>query len=154
MNPPTWEWLDRIETVGPETLVAAASFPPHRFAVEDHFPGCPLVPGVLLTEAMAQAAGWWVAWREGFMGKCLLARLDEVVFRLPVVPGEAIRVEVGELVVDGARRGVHGGLWRDGVLVASARVGLRFFRFEEPGSPWRMPLNQEWLRERFARLRG
>lgn len=153
MRAERWEWLERIERVGPGSLVGTASFSPDRYASGDHFPGTPLVPGVLLLEAMAQAAGWWVAWGESWKGKAVLARVDEAVFRHPVVPGEPVQVIAEELAADGVRRSVRCRVMGAEVMVASAWIGLRFYRFDERGSPWRPPLDEAWMKARWKALR-
>ncbi len=154
MSGERWEWLDRIEAIGPEGLTGRALFPPGSYASEDHFPGRRVVPGVLLLEAMAQATGWWAAWAEGFAGKGVLARVDDTVFRHPAVPGEPVRVCAEGLVVDGPRRAARCRIEGGSGVVASAWIGLRFFRFKEPDSPWCPPLNEAWMRARFERLRA
>ncbi|GAB4244801.1 MAG: hypothetical protein OHK005_09810 [Candidatus Methylacidiphilales bacterium] len=153
MSTERWEWLEQIERVGPEGLMGWASFPPDRFASGDHFPGTPLVPGVLLLEAMAQAAGWWVAWGESWTGKAVLARVDEAVFRRPVIPGEPVQVFAKGLAADGARRSARCRVEGANGTLASAWIGLRFFRFDEPGGPWRPPLGPAWMKARWEALR-
>jgi UDP-N-acetylglucosamine acyltransferase len=65
-----------------------------------HFPGQPVMPGVLICEAMAQVGGM-LAYRsqDGVEGRkaMALAALDRVRFRRPVVPGDQLRVEVTAL---------------------------------------------------------
>ncbi|NLG75947.1 MAG: beta-hydroxyacyl-ACP dehydratase, partial [Xanthomonadaceae bacterium] len=56
----TFQMLDSIETLDREghTLVALAHVPASSSVFEGHFPGYPIMPGVLLLETMAQAAGY------------------------------------------------------------------------------------------------
>lgn len=91
---------------------------------EGHFPGYPVFPGVLIVEAMAQAAGVLAFWTEGSKGEgaAYFTSIDKVRFRKPVVPGETLRLEL-----DLIRR--RGKLWRfqghayvDGQLVAEGEV--------------------------------
>jgi len=78
-------------------IVATYTFPPDAYFFKGHFPGRPVVPGVLLIEAMAQAAGVLgyktigCTWREK---GALLIRVDKVVFRKPVLPGEELVMEL------------------------------------------------------------
>ena len=60
-----------------------------------HFPGHPIMPGVLIIEAMAQAAAIWAmsagTVRPGML--CVLAGVDSARFRRQVVPGDFLRLE-------------------------------------------------------------
>lgn len=60
-----------------------------------HFPDEPVMPGVLMIEALAQAAAVGLAVREGLEGSRIgyLAAVDEARFRRKVVPGDTLRLE-------------------------------------------------------------
>jgi 3-hydroxyacyl-[acyl-carrier-protein] dehydratase len=60
-----------------------------------HFPGRPIMPGVLMVEALAQTAGVGVMTLDEYRGKLgLFAGIDECRFRRMVVPGDTLRLEV------------------------------------------------------------
>jgi 3-hydroxyacyl-[acyl-carrier-protein] dehydratase len=60
-----------------------------------HFPGLPVMPGVLQVEALAQTMGVYVAKQPGFGDRIgLFAGIDEVRFKRVVVPGDVLRLEV------------------------------------------------------------
>ncbi len=89
-----------------------------------HFPGHPVMPGVLIVESMAQTAAVLVVETEGSeAGKLVyLMSIDGVRFRRPVMPGDQLRVHVAK-----ARRRIN--VWRftcvarvDGVDVAEATL--------------------------------
>ncbi len=73
---------------------------------QGHFPGRPVMPGVLIIEAMAQAGGvlsYMTAREQDPHAIYYLAAVDEARFRSPVVPGDRLEIEVA---VDNVKRGV------------------------------------------------
>ena len=75
------------------SATALKTFRPEDPVFEDHFPGFPVVPGVLLTEAMGQTAGWALAARLAPERFPLLLMVEKAKFRRFVRPGEEIRLE-------------------------------------------------------------
>jgi beta-hydroxyacyl-ACP dehydratase FabZ len=60
-----------------------------------HFPGNPVMPGVLIIECMAQASGLLLYQRQAAVHKIAhLMTVDDAKFRRPVVPGDQLRIEV------------------------------------------------------------
>lgn len=127
-----FEMVDRVLEHTPERLVAAARVPDASPVFEGHFPGFPLLPGVLMIEAMAQAAGWLLIRRSGFTRIAVLAKVGEAKLRGMVRPGAALTV-AAELVHDGSGYAVlRGSLTEGGGRAADAELTLKTLPFPAP----------------------
>ena len=90
-----------------------------------HFPGAPVMPGVLIVEAIAQTAGLVVV---DFMGKDAEGKLvyfmtiDNARFRRPVTPGDAMYIHVEKLQSRGAVWKFQGTVKVDGKVCAEAKI--------------------------------
>ena len=87
--------IDRIAdlNVGERTICVEAQVPRENTIFEGHFPGYPLMPGVLLIEAMAQTSGWLLIALNKFERMPFLAAVKEAKMRSFVSPGDLLRVE-------------------------------------------------------------
>jgi len=95
---------------------------------QGHFPGNPIMPGVLIIEAMAQVGGVLarlsipnVMEREE-IGEIVFVSMDKVKFRKPVVPGDQIRFEAEALRTGARIWKMAGKAFVDGDLVAEANL--------------------------------
>lgn len=89
-----------------------------------HFPGKPVMPGVLIVESMAQTGGLLLLQEIPDREKKLLyfVAIDDARFRRPVVPGDQLRVEVTVLAFRGDFCKLEGKATVDGQLVAEATL--------------------------------
>src|ERR1700722_2273902 len=98
-----FQLIDRIVDlkVGERTITVEAQVPQNSTVFEGHFPGYPIMPGVLLIEAMAQTSGWLLLAMMKFERMPFLAAVKEAKMRGFVAPGELLTIDAG-LVHDGS----------------------------------------------------
>ena len=93
-----WRWVDRIETMELGTSARGwVTFPTDTFFFADHFPGFPVVPGVILLEAMAQLSGKLIGYtvrkERGDWPFPILSMANNVKFRKFVRPDQEVVLE-------------------------------------------------------------
>jgi len=98
-----FQLIDRILDLNPEekTIAVEAQVPKQSTIFEGHFPGHPIMPGVLLIESMAQTSGWLLLAVFNFQRMPFLASVKEAKMRGFVSPGELLKVEAS-LVHEGS----------------------------------------------------
>lgn len=118
--------VDRVvEVRAGERIVALKNVSLNEPYLAGHFPGTPIMPGVLICESLAQAGEILAERTRGSSCAIELVGLDAVRFRRPVVPGEQLRLEV---TLAGRRHGLwemRGRASVDGEVVAEAFLRLR-----------------------------
>jgi 3-hydroxyacyl-[acyl-carrier-protein] dehydratase len=103
-------------------IVAIKSVTINEAHFQGHFPGKPVMPGVLILESMAQAGGLLLLQEIPDRDQKLLylASMDKVRFRRPVVPGDQLRIEVDILTWKGDLCKIDAKAFVDGALATEA----------------------------------
>jgi 3-hydroxyacyl-[acyl-carrier-protein] dehydratase len=142
-----FEMVDRVEQLDLEAAAirVRASVPEHSSVFEGHFPGYPLVPGVLLIEAMAQASGYLLLALNGLSRMPFLASVKAANFRTMVLPGAILQIEARR-EHDGSGYAVMAAkVHTENRLAADANMMLRIVEFPNAAL-------EACMRERAARL--
>jgi beta-hydroxyacyl-ACP dehydratase FabZ len=116
--------VDRIEELETERIVGIKNVTANEPFFTGHFPDYPVMPGVLIIEAMAQVAGVLVLKQiENYKNKqVLLAGVNEAKFRKPVRPGDQLRIEIKLIRFRPSMAKVTGVATVDGAVVAEAEI--------------------------------
>ena len=117
--------VDRVDEVGADKLIARKLVTRNEPHFEGHFPGHPVMPGVLIIEALAQAGALLAAHAVGFNPEThviYFMSIDKAKFRKPVVPGDVLTLEVVPLRKGGAIWKLRGEAKVGDVLVAEAEL--------------------------------
>lgn len=116
--------IDRIiEMRGTESCIGIKNVSNNEPFFQGHFPGHPVMPGVLIVEAMAQTAGALVlnGLGTGAEGKIVyFMSIDRAKFRKPVIPGDVVHVHVNKIQNRGPVWKFNGQAKVDGIVVAEA----------------------------------
>ncbi len=87
--------VDAVESIKDDSIVAYKYVTGKEDFFRGHFPGFPVMPGVLIIEAMAQAMAVMILQRPEYRGKLgFFGGMDKVRFKRKVIPGDTLRLEV------------------------------------------------------------
>ena len=126
-----FQMVDRITALDPDArcIQAECQVPETSPVFEGHFPGHPILPGVLMIETMAQTGGWLLLAVLRFQRMPFLAQVKEAKMRSFVVPGQTLRAEA-RLLHDGSGYAVVAGrISAEGRKVADAEITYRVVPF-------------------------
>ena len=129
-----FQLIDRIVdlNVGEGTITVEAQVPKHNTIFEGHFPGYPIMPGVLLIEAMAQSGGWLLIALTKFERMAFLASVKEGKMRSFVNPGDLLTINV-RLVHEGSGYAVtEAKIHVKGELRSNATISFGVIPFPNP----------------------
>jgi 3-hydroxyacyl-[acyl-carrier-protein] dehydratase len=134
--------IDRILEFDPagRTIRAEAIVPTQSTIFEGHFPGHPLMPGVLLLETMAQASGWLIIGLTNFTRMPFLAAFKEAKLRSFVTPGQSL-IARAELLHQGSGFAMtKAEIQLDGKRVCNAEITFRVVEF--PSTAFRTSMQE------------
>ncbi len=116
--------VDRIVELEAERIVGIKNVTANEPFFIGHFPDFPVMPGVLIVEAMAQTAGVLIlnSIPDRHNKLVLLVSVDAAKFRRPVVPGDQLRMDMTVIRRKGSVAKMAGKAYVDGLLVAEAEV--------------------------------
>jgi 3-hydroxyacyl-[acyl-carrier-protein] dehydratase len=124
-------WIDRVEELEPGVRCVAVKFvDPENPIFAGHFPAKPILPGVLLIEAVAQTAGVMLgsaapqADAGARAGVALLGAVNRFKFLKPVTPGQELRIETKKMTEAGRMAYIGGTVWVDGEMVATGELSV------------------------------
>jgi 3-hydroxyacyl-[acyl-carrier-protein] dehydratase len=126
--------IDRIIDlrIGEKIITVEAQVPENNTIFEGHFPGYPIMPGVLLIEAMAQTSGWLVIGLTKFERMPFLGAVKEAKMRGFVSPGDLLTIDAG-IVHEGSGFAITSAKVRvGGELKCGATLIFRHIPFPNP----------------------
>jgi 3-hydroxyacyl-[acyl-carrier-protein] dehydratase len=129
-----FQLIDRIVELdlAGRKISSEATIPTASTIFEGHFPGYPLMPGVLLIESMAQTSGWLLVAMNAFKRMPFLAAVKEAKLRTFATPGQVLSI-TAQLDHEGSGYAMtKASVKRDGIAICDATLTFRVLDFPNP----------------------
>jgi len=125
--------VDRIESLQPgKRIVTTKALSLAEEYLADHFPTFPVLPGVLMLEALTQSAAWLVRVEQDFANSIIvLKKAQNVRYAHFVAPGNCLRCEVDVVSIDGGSAKFKGTGHVGDKLAVSAKLELACFNLAD-----------------------
>jgi 3-hydroxyacyl-[acyl-carrier-protein] dehydratase len=129
-----FQLIDRIVALDLDgrTVKTHAKIPQASTIFEGHFPGHPLMPGVLLIESMAQTSGWLIIGLTNFERMPFLASVREAKLRTFVLPGQELTLTARILHEGSGFTITRAAIEMGGKVVADSELTFRLAAFPHP----------------------
>lgn len=129
-----FQLIDRIAdlNVSERTITVEAQVPQQNTIFEGHFPGFPIMPGVLLVEAMAQTSGWLLIAMMKFERMPFLGAVKEAKMRGFVSPGELLTINASVIHEGSGFAITSAKVTVGGELRSNATITFRHVPFPHP----------------------
>lgn len=129
-----FQMITRVTAFDPaaRTLSAAADVPAASPVFEGHFPGYPLLPGVLMIESMAQTSGWLILGLNKLSAMPFLIQVEKAKMRDFVPPSTPLTVHATMVAEGSGYAATKARIERDGRKVAEAEIRFAVKAFPDP----------------------
>ncbi|MGV3484543.1 MAG: 3-hydroxyacyl-ACP dehydratase FabZ family protein [Planctomycetaceae bacterium] len=148
--------LDRLISLDPgKRLVAERTMAADEDYLQDHFPNFPVMPGVMMLEALHQAAIWMIRTGEDFQSPLVMLReARSVKFGDFLCPGETLQIQVELVKEEGTTCTVKATAEKNGRTTVSARLILEKCSTDQPSRLGTDAIVRDLARKKFAELYG
>ena len=148
--------LDRLISLDPgKRLVAERVLKPEEDYLKDHFPNFPVMPGVMMLEALHQAAIWMIRTGDNFASPLVMLReARSVKFGDFLSPGDKLEITVELLKEEGSVSTVKASAEKNGKTTVSARLLLEKCSTDNPQWLGTDDIVRKEARKKFEELYG
>lgn len=146
---------DKIESIEPgKRIVTVKALSLAEEYLADHFPIFPVLPGVLMIEAMVQAAAWLVRVQQNFAKSIIVLRsAKNVRYSSFVAPGDFLRCQLEAVSISDDAASFKGSGHVGETQVVSGRLELKCYNLADQGGNWRREADESILAQLRTRFR-